>query len=119
MGPEDQPDDDIHGECRHEIERLEQQLAALRENLKGADDLHVLEYAEIERLKAENKARDELAAECAARRDHDMAVLSKASDLVRHSRMPYGFSSDSFRMTWKEFETAVMTRAADTLEDKT
>ena len=29
-GPEDQPDDDIHGECRHEIERLEQQLAALR-----------------------------------------------------------------------------------------
>ncbi len=29
MAPEDQPDD-IHSECRAEIERLEQQLAALR-----------------------------------------------------------------------------------------
>ena len=40
------------------------------------------------------------------------AICTKASDLVRHSRFKGQFASDHFRMTWKEFENAVMTYAA-------
>ena len=40
------------------------------------------------------------------------AVLTKASDLVRHAHHFPPFASDHFRMTWKEFESAVMQHAA-------
>ncbi len=72
MPPEDQPDDDIHGECRAEIERLEQQLVTLREKVDLQDilldtnpkaaDIHALEQQLASLGRVDRATAKELAA---------------------------------------------------------